>query len=264
MAKLKTISFSLYLCLLLSPCGVAQTGTPVANAEDRVTITPQIITFPRKQSPVRRGAQPDEKTVIIYPVITGLRNETVLKQIQSTLQLQNVFGSTVEEYRDDEVGWLEKLGYTVNYNKDYILDLTFTEFGSAIHGAISDKHFTIDLHTGKVVTVTDIFRAEQLDQLGKLVDAKLQQEIKTIRDRFQETGDEVPAPLDDIFRRLKIETADLSNFEVNQTGIVFIKETRFPYGFGFHSSQPTDRYHFKYVELKPYLRTDGLLWQFVD
>lgn len=263
MAKLKTISLSLYLCLLLSPCAAAQTRMPAGDSDDRVTITPQTIVFPRKPNPVR-GSFPDEKTVINYPEITGLRNEAVLNQIQTTLQLKNIFGSTVEEYREDETGWLEKVGFVVNYNQHHILDLRFTELGRAIHGEVTDKHFTIDLRTGKVLTANDIFVAERMEQLSKLVDKKLQQEIKEIRDRFLSAGDQVPSPLEDILSKLKFEAADLSNFEVNPGGVLFYKKIYFPYGFGFHTYRPDGRYYFTHAELKPYLRTDGLLWQFVD
>jgi hypothetical protein len=261
MAKLTTISLSLCLCLLLSPCAVAQTR--MSNSDDRVTITPHTIVFPRKPSPVR-SSWPDEKTVINYPEITGLRNENALNRIQTTLQLKNIFGSTVEEYREDETGWLEKVGYVVNYNQHYILDLRFTELGSAIHGEVTNKHFTIDLRSGNVVTATDIFVAERMDQLSQLVDKKLQDEIKEIRERFRATGDQVPSPLEEILGKLKFETADLSNFEVNPGGVLFYKKIYFPYGFGFHTSRPEGRYYFTHAELKPYFRNDGLLWQFVD
>ena len=263
MAKLKTISLSLYLCLLLSPCTVAQTRMPSANSDDRVTITPHTVAFPRKSNPVR-ASWPDEKTVINYPEITGLRNETVLNRIQTTLQLKNVFGFTVEEYREDESGWLETVGFTVNYNRDYILDIRFMELGSAMHGEVIQKRFTIDLRTGNVLTPTDIFVAERMDQLSKLVDKKLQEEIKEIRDRFRNAGEQVPSDLENIFRKLKFETADLSNFEVNTTGVMFAKKVSFPHGFGFDLYRPDGRYYFTHAELKPYLRTDGLLWQFVD
>ena len=262
MAKLKTISISLCLCLLLSPWAVAQTRMPSANSEDRVTITPQTIVFPRKPNPVR-GSSPDEKTVITYPEITGLRDEAVLNRIQTTLQLKNIFGSTVAEYQADEMGWLEKVGFVVNYNQHHILDLRFTELGSAIHGQVTNKHFTIDLRTGAVVTPKDIFAAERMDQLSELVDKKLQEEIKQVRDRFP-AGEKVPAALEDILGKLRFETADLSNFEVNPGGVLFYKKIYFPYGFGFHSYRPDGRYFFTHAELKPYLRTDGLLWQFVD
>lgn len=262
MAKLKPISLSLYLCLLLSPCAVAQTHMPAANSDDRVTITPRTIVFPRKPNPVR-ASFPDEKTVINYPEVTGLQNESVLNRIQTTLQLKNIFGSTVAEYQADETGWLEKVGFVVNYNQHHILDLRFTELGSAVHGEVTNKHFTIDLRNGNVLTPTDIFVAERMDQLSKLIDKKLQDEIKKIRNQFT-GGDAVPPPLEDILGKLKFETTDLSDFEVNPEGVWFYKKIHFPYGFGFHTSRPDGRYFFRHAELKPYLRTDGLLWQFVD
>ena len=247
--------------MLVSLGGVAQTRRPTVKHDDRVTITPRKIVFPRKPTPVR-GFSPGEKTTITYPVITGLRNKTALNRIRAQLQLKNVFGSTVAEYRADEWSWLEELVYTVNYNKDYILDLTFTEFGSAVHGEVNHRHFTIDLRTGNVLKAADVFLPERMDQLGKLVDEKLQQEIKKLREEFLKSGELDAASFDILFNKLKFETANLNDFEVNPTGIIFFKEFRFPHVV--RALQPDGRYHFKYAELKPYLRTNGLLWQFVN
>jgi hypothetical protein len=260
MGTLKTpIGLSLSFCLIVSPCAFAQTLGRAAKSDDRVTITPHRTVFPRK-SPLIRRSQQREKVLVVYPVITGLRNKIVLKRIRTLLQLKNIFGSTLAEYR--ESGWLEEFVYTVNYNQNHILDLTFTEYGSGMHAESDHKHFTIDLRTGNVVKATDVFLAERRDQLSNLVNEKLQQELKESREQILRTDEISARDLDALYGPLRFKAANLSDFEVTRDGVIFLYDSVFPHVV--RALAPVGRYRLTYAELKPYLRPDGLLWQFVD
>jgi hypothetical protein len=68
--------------------------------------------------------------------------------VQSILQIKNVFDSSVSEYRQDN--WLEEFGYEVNYNKNHILDITFSQSGSGAYPDSQTKHFAINLMNGRV------------------------------------------------------------------------------------------------------------------
>jgi len=257
MAVTKTgIGVSLVLIFLSS---IAQAQTRTRPADDRVTITPRKITIIRtgevaKNFPHRR------KALVTYPIISGLRDQVVLRKVRAILQFKNIFGSTLDEYRED--AWLEEFSYDVNYNHNHILDLTFTETGSAAYPDTHHQHFTIDLRRGSVVKANDVFLADKLEQLAGLVNEKLQRELKESTPEILKSGDITANDLRDLHDALKFEMADLDNFEVSTDGLVFLYDAGFPHVI--EALEPDGRYRFSYKELKPYLKPDSLLWQFVD
>ncbi len=250
---------SLTLLILVLPGAIASAQTRSARYDDRVVITRRKLTLIRtgemvRQYPWRR------KAVVVYPVISGLRNQEILRRVRAMLQFKNIFDSTLQEYRDD--GWLEVFEYKVNYNQNYILDLTFMEEGSAAYPDSHQKHFTIDLRSGSIVKASDVFLAGKLDQLAALVNEKLQQELKDSTAEITKTDKDVSAEdLHDLYERLKFEVKNLDDFEVNKDGLVFLYDAGFPHVI--QAWAPVGRYRFSYAELKPYLKADGLLWQFV-
>src|SRR5688500_1291202 len=158
MAATKTgTKLSLLVLVLFSTLVHAQTRTKPDG--DRVTITPRKITLIRtgeiaKNFPHRR------KATVTYPVVSGLRDPAVLRRVRAIVDFKNIFETTLAEYRAD--AWLEEFSYDVNYNQNYILDLTFWQTGSAAYPDTQHKHFTIDLRRGAVVKATDVFaRSEE-------------------------------------------------------------------------------------------------------
>lgn len=261
MAKPKTaISLSLFLCFLVSPISFSQTRKPAGRSDDRVIITPRKITFPRAPRLGRIPVNDDDQATITLPVITGLRNKVVLNRIRTALQLKNIFGSTLAEYRKS--AWLEELDYTVNYNRHHLLDLTFTEFGFGMHAESNRKHFLFDLRNGNVLKASDVFLAAKLDQLSGLVNEKLQQELKESRQQIVGTDGITDKDLDILYGPLQIKTENLDDFEVTGEGVVFRYDPVLPHVL--RALAPVGRYRFTYAELKPYLKTGGPLWQFVD
>jgi hypothetical protein len=200
------------------------------------------------------------KAVVVYPSISGLRNQRVLRKVRAILQFKNIFESSLAEYREDP--WLEEFDYQVNYNQDYILDLTFTETGSAAYPDTHHKHLTIDLRQGKVVKASDVFLAHKLEQLATLVNEKLQRELKESTPEILKAGDISANDLRDLYEALKFEVENLNDFEVAKDGLVFLYDAGFPHVI--RALEPDGRYRFSYKELKPFVRPDGPLWQFVD
>jgi hypothetical protein len=250
------ISLSLLVVVLFSTFASAQNRTK--STGDRVTITRRSIALIRtgetaKNFPHKRRAS------VTYPVISGLRNQEVLRKVREILSFKNIFESTLDEYREDQ--WLEEFSYEVNYNQNYILDLTFMESGSAAYPDVHHKHFTIDLRRGSVIKATDVFVAEKFEELAGLVNEKLQQELKDSKPEILKSGDISAKDLSDLHEALKFETENLNDFEVKNDGLVFLYDAGFPHAI--EALQPDGRYHFSYKELKPYLKPDGPLWQFV-
>lgn len=258
MAATRTgLSLSLLVVLIFASFVSAQTRTKPAN--DRVTITPRRITIIRTGE-VARNFPHRRRALVVYPVITGLRNQEVLRKVRAILEFKNIFDYTLKEYRED--AWLEEFSYDVNYNQNYILDLTFTQTGSAAYPDTQQKHFTIDLRRGEVVKASDVFLADKLDQLAALVNDKLQQELKDSTPEILKGGDISAKDLQDLHDALKFEIENLNDFQVANDGLVFLYDAGFPHVI--QAIQPDGRYRFTYKELKPFLKPDGLLWQFVD
>ena|GEM_PF-4825083 len=121
MAAAKTgIGFALLLLVLASPLASAQTRAN--RLTDRVTITRRKITLVRTGETARNFPE-RRKASVVYPVVSGLPDPAVLRRVRAILQFKNIFGSTLAEYREN--AWLEEFDYQVNYNQNYILDLTF-------------------------------------------------------------------------------------------------------------------------------------------
>lgn len=251
------ISLSLLILILFSTLVSAQTRTK--PADDRVTIRRRTITLIRSRE-IAKKFPLGRKAVISYPVISGLRNQEVLRKVRAIIEFKNVFERTVDEYREDS--WLQEINYRVGYNQNYILDLTFRQTGTGAYTSTDHQHFTIDLRRGTVVKASDVFVVDKLQQLAAVVDQKLQHELKESTLGMLKSGDISASELRDLHAELKFGIENLNNFEVKNFGLVFLYDAGFA-----HVDQPfapDGRYRFTYKELKPYLKPDGLLWQFVD
>src|SRR5688572_12409977 len=93
-------------------------------SDDHVIIQRRRLVLVRPRSLAREF--PHKKTaIVIYPVISGLRNPAVLRRVRTALDFKNIFDYSLDEYRNDT--WLSEFSYTVNYNRDYMLDITFQQ-----------------------------------------------------------------------------------------------------------------------------------------
>lgn len=208
-----------------------------------------------KQFPERKRA------VVTYPVISGLSDATVLRRVRSTLDFKNIFDYSLKEYRED--AWLSEFSYVVNYNKNYLLDLTFTQSGIGAYPDEHTRHFLFNLKDGRVVGASAAFESARLGELAAAVDRKLQQELKQIDKENAETGE---PPDETAIRReadevLKFEVKNLDEFSVGARGITFLYDAGFPHAI--KAFEPEGHYFFSYSQLKPFIKRDGPLGQFV-
>jgi hypothetical protein len=255
---------SLLALFLLAPSSFAQLK-PQASANGATN--DRAIVIPRKVVIVRRAALikdfPEKKTATVtYPVVSGLKDPTVLKRIQSILQIKNVFDTSLAEYREDT--WLEEFGYKVNYNKNSILDITFTQSGSGAYPDTHTKHFALNLKNGSVIKASDVFVTGKLTTLSAMVNRKLQSETRKI---LAEIGASKSDPEDTRIAKeagevLEFKVENLDDFSVGPKGITFLYDAGYPHVI--QAFEPDGRYFFGYAELKPYIKRDGILGQFVD
>jgi hypothetical protein len=246
--------------LLLISIGYGAKRTASATREDRVTIRPRRVVLVRTGEHARQFPE-RSRAIVVYPEVLGLKDSRVLMRVRSILQIKNVFGSSLAEYQDD--GWLTDFSYKINHNRNYILDITFTQSGMAAYPDERSKHILINLKNGRLIKALDAFASNKFETLAAMVDRKLQQEIKQMED--ENANDLDPQAKEwskDAHESLKVEIQNLDDFSVGRKGITFLYDAGFPHAI--KAFEPQGKYFFTYSELKPYIKRDGLLGQFAD
>lgn len=258
MLKLLLIMLSVFCAT--SEAQTMQAKTPQPR-NDRVVIQPRRIVVVR--TPQIAKQFPDRKRAIItYPVISGLSDQVVLRRIRALFDRKNIFDYSLQEYRED--AWLSEFSYDVNFNANHLLDITFNQNGVAAYPDDQSKHFLVNLKTGKVVTASEAFDSTKFPELAQRVNEKLQQEIKRIENENKSTGSQdldEQATVRQAYEVLKFDVENLNDFSVNARGVTFLYDAGFPHVI--QALQPAGRYFFTFAELKPFIRADGPLGQFV-
>ena len=247
------------LSLLNAPCYAAQaTAGQAIRAEDRVIVKPRRIVLKRsrefaKQFPART------RVVVSYPVISGLSNPTVSRKVRAALEIKNIFGSSLNEYRDD--GWLTEFGYVVNYNSNYMLDITFRQSGMGAYPDEHSKHILLSLKDGRTIKAVEVFESKKLAALAALIDRKLQRELKQIADEnsagMSAEDRETQRQRDEL---LKFQVQNLNDFSVGRNGVTFLYDAGFPHAI--KAWEPRGRYFVSYAALRDYIKREGLLGRF--
>jgi hypothetical protein len=193
-------------------------------------------------------------------VVSGLSDARVLRKVRAALELGNVFDTALEEYRRD--AWLTELDFKVNYNKNYILDITLWQEGVGAYPDTVEKHFAISLKTGDVLGGRDVFKADALDALARMANEKLRVEVAD-QVKIIERDEELAGKdrLTEELARLVFGAEHLDNFMVGEAGITFLYDAGFPHAI--KAIEPVGRYFFSYAQLAPYIRRDGPLGRFV-
>ena len=259
---MRVLSIAFFLFLFNSPVSLSQARQVRAQAgTDRAVVRPRTVVI------IRRGALikdfPEKKrATVTYPVISGLNDAQVLRRVQAILQVKNVFDSSIAEYREDN--WLEEFRYEVNYNKNNILDITFTQDGAGAYPDTQTRHFAINLKNGRIIKAFDVFNSSSLPVLRTMLDGKLQSELreilKSLKDSKSDPEDVRIASEAQEPQGYTIENLD--DFEVAAKGVTFLYDAGYPHVI--QAFEPNGRYFFSYSELKPFIRRDGPLWQFVQ
>jgi hypothetical protein len=251
----------LFVALIFSVIFAVEFSAAAPLANDRVVIQKRKITIVRtgklaREFPERRRA------TINMPVVSGLKPLSVLNKVRAHLTLKNIFDTSLAEYRQDT--WLEELDFTVNYNKNYILDITFMQSGTGAYPDTHFKHLVINLKTGDIVKAKDVFNPSTSTTLTAMVDAKLQAELKQlVKDGqvFDGMNNEERQHIQELYKGLKFEAANLSEFQVSDTGLTFLYDAGFPHAI--QALEPDGKYFFSYAELAPHIKPGSLLASFI-
>jgi len=231
--------------------------SPKPPQGDRVLIETKTVTFVRG----KKGQKyPDYKEAIVkYPQVTGLTDPAVMRNVQSAISLKSVFGQSLAELRAEFLAswWLSEIDYTVNYNQNSLLDLTFTMSGSGAYPSSFNKHRLVNLKTGKVVKAADVFKRESLSTIATMVNKAMQAEVK----QAIANGDKEGADLREQLKNQRFQTRHLDSFTISNKGITFLYDFGFPHVI--LALQPSGKYFLSYNQLKAHIKPDGALKVFI-
>ncbi len=249
---MKKSIFALLFALALSISGIAQT----------LTITPKKTVYTRKG----KVSMKEKRTfTVTYPIISGKIPLATKKKIENSISYWRVFETTLRENLS-EYDWLSDLSYEVKFNKDGILDIALTQEGSGAYPSQSTMNVIVDLKTGEQVKFIDLFIEASLEDFAKLVDLKLKLETKEIvkmieKGEFGENDKDSDDSLKEMLGELNFTTESFNEFSISDEGITIIYDAGFPHVI--QAAAPDGRYLFTWSELKPFIKSEGLLGKFI-
>ena len=228
-------------------------ATPAIDSSNRVLIEERTVVFTRG----KKGQDyPDYKEATVkYPQITGLRNQIVLRKLQTTFSLKSVFGQSLKEIQTEfqETWWLSNISYKVNYNKNSLLDITFTIDGIGAYPSSYDKHVAASLKTGQALKAADLFRRESVGALASQLNKSMQVEVHQAIAAAKQQGEDIEQRLDN----QKFQVKNLDDFSLNDRGVTFFYDFGFPHVI--KALEPSGQYFLSYQQLRPYIKQNGAL-----
>lgn len=249
------------LAAALALAALAFGSLPAGAAEERAAVSRKRVVIVRtgklaRQFPERRRA------VVNLPVVGGIADARVLRKVRASLDLKNLFDTSLAEYRED--AWLEELDFKVNYNRNYILDITMWQTGTGAYPDTHSVHLVFNLKTGDVLRAADVFKPAALPELARMADEKLRAEvsglIQTVEQDKSADGEQRQSLKEDLLR-LSFHVEHLNNFIVGDRGLTFLYDAGFPHVI--QALEPDGRYFFTYAQLAPHIKRDGPLGRFV-
>lgn len=252
------------ICLLLLGglvCAAAAAASSPVGAGGSATIQRRRIVIVRRGQ-LARDFPERRRAVVSLPFVSGIADRAVLRKVRALLDLKNVFDTSLAEYRED--AWLTELGYRVNYNKNDILDITFTQEGVGAYPDTDERHLAINLRTGELIKAADAFERASFPRLVGMANAALRSEVAaTIKavSEDKEMDAKAKSSIKEDLEGLTFGAENLDDFQVSDRGVTFLYDAGFPHVI--EAFEPAGRYFFSYAQLKPYVRRGGPLGIFV-
>ena len=221
-----------------------------------VGLAQTVIIIPTRQ--VYRRPKPEfagKRTFTIKRPIAKAATPALSKKITAAINPEKVLEINVKE----EIGesqWLYEASYKILFNAQGILCMELWMTGSGAYPDDVTKTVVVDIAKGDRVTVADVFK--DLETLAPLVRKKQKAEVAKATQKMKADPDAEP---DQLFTETKFDVEDFGEFAVDAKGVSFLYDYGFPHVL--EALQPAGRYHFTWAELKPFIRTDGLLARFV-
>lgn len=223
-----------------------------------------IITHQTKKYTKTKDVTNQEPAVITYPVVDQSRIASVGAKVQALLSTKNVLKQSPEEMGAEVKkgdGWLNEVDYTVNYNKNYLVDMDFSQDGCGAYPDGSVSHVLVDLKSGQQVKAKSAFNAASLAKLKGMIKQKMIAEAKSSVAEMKDQPDDLEALKSQFPSPIEPKSEDLDNFTVSDKGLTFTHDWGFPHVC--QALEPEGKYFFAYKELASIINPAGPLGQFV-
>jgi hypothetical protein len=236
-----------------APGATAGTLPPSFRPIAAATIQPQAFTFTRGKK--EQGFPAYKQATVMIPTVTAGPNPAVLKQVQAAIAPKAVMGESVKELESDfqTAGWLSTLTYQVDYNKNSIVALTYTKEGVGAYPSSFKFYVAVDLQTGKVIKVADLFTPEGLEKVADTINQSMQKRIQTAIAKNANQDTDLKSRLSG--KQFNVE--NLNTFVIGEKGITFIYDFDFPHVI--QALAPDGNFFLSYAELQPSVKPIGRL-----
>ncbi len=218
-------------------------------------ISPKKVVYTRKTTQDNPGKQ---TFTVTYPIISGAKSPAIKKKIESALNYEKLFDTTIKDELAEST-WLDEFSYVVSFKNNSVLDVMLTSEGSAAYPSGSSKHVIVNISSGAVVSANDVFT--NLSGLAAKCRKAQQAEMKKSTADLKKDPDSADFDPSEYFKNAKFGTRELEDFSVSEKGIMF----EYDYGFPHVALalQPDGAYFFTWAEMKPFVKKDGIFGQFV-
>ena len=197
---------------------------------------------------------------VSYPEFV-MPNEEARKRLEAAAGLKAGTGMSLEDCKAEVAGgtWLREIDYTVDYNRNDILSLTYTVGGMGAHPSESQHRLSVRISTGRPLRVEETFRPEGRKTLAGFVDQRLQ---KAIAAKLGELEEADRAELQERLDRREggkpiFRVKNLEGFEVVDDGVAFFYEFDFPHAY--LAWEPDESFVLSFQELWTFLEKKGPL-----
>ncbi len=236
--------------LLLAIAAFACAGV---YAQSVTMLNPKKVTYERPK-PI---ADHKKSFTVTYPKVKAA-TPALSKKIEAALSYEKAFDFKIsEEIR--EIQWLEDAGYTIEYNADSMLSVALSIEGSGAYPSGSTKYVVVNTSTGTIVRPSDIFTNTKglLAILTRMKDDEVKKTIADLKADPETKDDDVSVLFSDSEEYHKVS---LDEFHIDEKGVVFHHDYGFPHVA--QGIQPTGEFFLTWAELKPFIKSGGLLSKF--
>lgn len=203
----------------------------------------------------------DEAFRIIQIPVQG--EHPVLDDINNILSFKTVTGYTIEEVQkqwNECLCGLAGIDHVVNYNMNGILDVTYQLEHHSPFVHFEFAFYTIDIKSGKLLTVADLMDMDKADELAEICERKLNDLVADAKKEFlasKEVSRQDKNDFIELFEPYKFKKSDLKDFSISTQGVHFMYYYMFPPDF--EAFEPSNVITLTFEEITPFVRADGLL-----
>ncbi|HEV7672868.1 MAG TPA: hypothetical protein VGS22_30490 [Thermoanaerobaculia bacterium] len=235
-------------------------GTPAGCASAKKDPSAESVKIVKKTAEIPGAGSDYLGADVSYPEFV-MPNEDARKRLEAAAGLKAGTDMSLEECKAEVADgtWLREIDYTVDYNRNDILSLTYTVSGMGAHPSESMHRLSVRVSTGRPLSVEETFRPEGRKTLAGFIDQRLQ---KAIAAKLDELEEEDQAELQEMLDSRKggkpvFRVRNMEGFQVVDDGVAFFYEFDFPHAY--LAREPDESFVLSFHELWTFLEKKGPL-----